>query len=51
VVGNPARAVGFACRCGQRLNDARLEGHDLEGTCPSCGPVGARHKVAETHRS
>jgi len=29
VVGNPARIVGYVCRCGQRL--------DAEGRCPACG--------------
>jgi UDP-2-acetamido-3-amino-2,3-dideoxy-glucuronate N-acetyltransferase len=29
VVGNPARRIGWMCRCGERLNDDR--------TCPACG--------------
>jgi UDP-2-acetamido-3-amino-2,3-dideoxy-glucuronate N-acetyltransferase len=29
VVGNPARVIGFVCRCGERLDEA--------GRCPSCG--------------
>ncbi len=32
VVGNPARAVGWMCRCGERLT---LEGG--KATCPRCG--------------
>jgi UDP-2-acetamido-3-amino-2,3-dideoxy-glucuronate N-acetyltransferase len=28
VAGNPARAVGLACRCGARL---------VDGGCPACG--------------
>lgn len=28
VVGNPARIIGYVCKCGQRLND--------EGKCPRC---------------
>lgn len=29
VVGNPARLIGFVCKCGQRL--------DSSGACPDCG--------------
>jgi UDP-2-acetamido-3-amino-2,3-dideoxy-glucuronate N-acetyltransferase len=29
MVGNPARQIGWACRCGERLSD--------ELTCPACG--------------
>jgi len=32
VVGNPARQIGWMCRCGERL---RLEAG--AGTCPRCG--------------
>jgi len=31
VVGNPARLIGFVCRCGHRLDET--------GTCPACGEV------------
>ena len=29
MVGNPARQIGWVCRCGQKLNQ--------NGTCPECG--------------
>lgn len=29
VVGNPARLIGYVCRCGNRLHD--------DGICPACG--------------
>jgi len=29
VVGNPARQIGWMCRCGERLGD--------DGVCPDCG--------------
>jgi acetyltransferase-like isoleucine patch superfamily enzyme len=32
VVGNPAKRIGFACVCGQKL-----ERRDAEGICPACG--------------
>lgn len=32
VVGNPARLVGYMCRCGARLSFAREQ-----ATCPACG--------------
>ncbi len=36
VVGNPARRLGSACRCGQPLRDAE-DGTPFHGTCPRCG--------------
>jgi UDP-2-acetamido-3-amino-2,3-dideoxy-glucuronate N-acetyltransferase len=36
VVGNPARRVGSACRCGQRLPDD-ADGTPFSGRCPRCG--------------
>jgi UDP-2-acetamido-3-amino-2,3-dideoxy-glucuronate N-acetyltransferase len=36
VVGNPARRIGSACRCGQRLPDA-ADGTPFNGACPRCG--------------
>jgi len=36
VVGNPARRVGSACRCGQRLPDG-ADGTPFSGSCPRCG--------------
>lgn len=29
VVGNPARQIGWVCKCGQKLQE--------DGTCPACG--------------
>jgi acetyltransferase-like isoleucine patch superfamily enzyme len=36
VVGNPARRLGSACTCGNRLPDD-ADGTPFRGTCPSCG--------------
>jgi acetyltransferase-like isoleucine patch superfamily enzyme len=36
VVGNPARRIGSACRCGQPLPDAP-DGTAFSGACPRCG--------------
>lgn len=36
VVGNPARRLGTACRCGQALRDAE-DGVPFSGPCPRCG--------------
>ncbi len=36
VVGNPARRLGGACRCGQPLRDA-ADGTPFTGECPRCG--------------
>ena len=41
VVGNPARLVGYACRCGARLT---LAGN--EATCPVCGRAYTIHQGA-----
>ena len=43
VVGNPARRIGSACPCGQRLRDG-ADGSTFRGSCPRCGnefPPGA----------
>lgn len=37
VVGNPARVVGFACRCGARLLEVAAAGGQVEYRCPDCG--------------
>ena len=38
VVGNPARIIGFVCRCGERCAYSRNLGEDaVEMTCPECG--------------
>ena len=36
VVGNPARLIGFACRCGQRLSERERHGSLLLMDCPTC---------------
>jgi UDP-2-acetamido-3-amino-2,3-dideoxy-glucuronate N-acetyltransferase len=36
VQGNPARLVGFVCRCGRRLVEKRREGESAEMWCPLC---------------
>ena len=36
VAGNPARRLGSACPCGQRLRDAE-DGTPFRGDCPRCG--------------
>jgi UDP-2-acetamido-3-amino-2,3-dideoxy-glucuronate N-acetyltransferase len=36
VVGNPARLIGFACRCGQRLPERERHGDLLLLDCPAC---------------
>ena len=36
VVGNPARRLGTACRCGQPVRDAD-DGSPAHGPCPRCG--------------
>ena len=36
VVGNPARLIGFACRCGQRLHQRERHGNLLLMECPAC---------------
>jgi UDP-2-acetamido-3-amino-2,3-dideoxy-glucuronate N-acetyltransferase len=35
VAGNPARRLGSACPCGQRLHD--VDGRSFVGGCPRCG--------------
>jgi UDP-2-acetamido-3-amino-2,3-dideoxy-glucuronate N-acetyltransferase len=40
VVGNPARVVGWACRCGTTV--ARGERRPAEASCPQCGEIGLR---------
>jgi UDP-2-acetamido-3-amino-2,3-dideoxy-glucuronate N-acetyltransferase len=36
VVGNPARLIGFACCCGQRLSERERRGGLLLMDCPTC---------------
>lgn len=36
VVGNPARAIGHACPCGEPLRNA-TDGASFAGPCPNCG--------------
>jgi UDP-2-acetamido-3-amino-2,3-dideoxy-glucuronate N-acetyltransferase len=36
VVGNPARAIGHACPCGEPLRNAS-DGAPFAGPCPNCG--------------
>jgi acetyltransferase-like isoleucine patch superfamily enzyme len=39
VVGNPARAIGFVCRCGEPVsrNDPGTAAADADGVCTACG--------------
>ncbi len=38
VAGNPARLIGYVCKCGQRLRaTGRLQGTGPELACPACG--------------
>jgi len=37
VIGNPARLVGHACSCGQRLPEPTSAKEPAEVTCPACG--------------
>lgn len=39
VAGNPARIIGYVCKCGNRLNDT--------GLCKTCGKVIDMQKVSE----
>ncbi len=36
VVGNPARLIGYVCRCGQRLVPGELAGARIVYQCPAC---------------
>jgi UDP-2-acetamido-3-amino-2,3-dideoxy-glucuronate N-acetyltransferase len=45
VVGNPARLIGFACRCGQRLHEQERRGNLLLMDCSTCE---SRYEL-ETH--
>ncbi len=36
VVGNPARHIGYVCRCGQKIADLSAEQTQREISCPSC---------------
>lgn len=45
VVGNPARRVGSACRCGLRLPDG-VDGTPFSGRCPRCGDAFPPQAVA-----
>lgn len=44
VLGNPARAAGFVCACGERLRG--LPAVPAEGAETACGACGRRHRVA-----
>ena len=46
VLGAPATAVGYVCRCGQKL-----PGHYLETDCPVCGETAAERTGAETRQA
>ena len=37
VVGNPAKIVGFACYCGEKMEKVREEGEKVVLKCPKCG--------------
>ncbi|MFH0835484.1 MAG: acyltransferase [Candidatus Micrarchaeota archaeon] len=36
VVGNPARLIGFVCKCGQRVSEGMKEGNSVVFTCKKC---------------
>ncbi|VVB68330.1 UDP-3-O-(3-hydroxymyristoyl)glucosamine N-acyltransferase [Candidatus Norongarragalina meridionalis] len=37
VVGNPARTIGFVCKCGQRVSEGVKEGNSVLFKCAKCG--------------
>jgi acetyltransferase-like isoleucine patch superfamily enzyme len=49
VVGNPARLVGYACRCGQRLIERERRGSLLVMNCPICHASYELEGAGDTH--
>jgi len=52
VVGNPARLIGFVCKCGQRVGEGTKEGSNVVFACKKCKekttvPFSIYEKVSE----
>jgi len=52
VVGNPARVIGFVCKCGQRVSEGTKEGANVVFACKKCKektsvPFSIYEKVSE----
>jgi UDP-2-acetamido-3-amino-2,3-dideoxy-glucuronate N-acetyltransferase len=45
VVGVPARQVGWACQCGERLPEPTVSGDDAAVRMLSCGDCGSRYRL------
>ena len=49
VVGNPARLIGFVCRCGRRLHERERHGGLLSMDCAACGSQHELEVPNDTH--